>query len=133
MNGLFRIKCPQCGHVLDINGPTPCPKCGAQLAPFGASLKVYRMGSPIGVAVGYGVYINDMPWGHIANKETVTYTLPFGTYKIHMTCGMTRKCKDIIVTLTPEAPAGFLKARIKPGFWTNCIVIEPSNPADMPE
>lgn len=133
MNGNLRIKCTQCGNVYDINGATPCPKCNTVMSPFPGTVQVYRMGSPIGVAAGYGVYINGHPFGHIANTETVTYSLPFGTYTFHMTCGMTRKCTDLTVNLTPETPVGYLKAHIKPGFWTNSIVIEPSNPAEMPQ
>lgn len=131
MNGL-RIKCPQCGKVMDINSPMPCPDCNTPLAAYPGTIQVYRMGSPIGVAAGYGVYINGHPFGHIGNTETVAYTLPFGTYTFHMTCGMTRKCKDITVTITPEAPVAYLKARIKAGFWSNCIIIEPATADQMP-
>lgn len=132
MAGL-RIKCPKCGKVMDITAPTICPGCNTPLQAFPGTIQVYRMGSPIGVANGYGVYINGNPFGHIGNTETVAYTLPFGTYTFHMTCGMIRKCKDITVTITPESPVAFLKGRIKPGFWAHSIVIEQCTAADMPQ
>ncbi len=79
MTGRFRVRCPGCGNVTDINTDIPCPKCGNTLAPMGAEIKLYRMGSPIGVAIGFGVYIDGQPCGHIGNKETVSYSVPFGT------------------------------------------------------
>lgn len=131
MLGRFRVKCPACGHVQDINGSAPC-KCGAQLAPAGAQIKLYRMGSPIGIAIGFGVYIDNQPFGHIGNKETVVYSLPFGTHNIHVTAGASRRCTDMTVTLTPQAPLGCIKAHIKPGFLSNTVVLEPAAPQDMP-
>ena len=81
---------------------------------------------------GFGVYIDGQPCGHIANKETVSYSVPFGTHTVHMTAGMSRKCVDMTVTLTPQAPIGYLKAHIKPGFISNTVVIESALPQDMP-
>ena len=117
MTGRFRVRCPGCGNVTDINTDIPCPK---------------RMGSPIGVAIGFGVYIDGQPCGHIGNKETVSYSVPFGTHNVRMTAGMSRKCVDMTLTLTPQAPVGYLKAHIKPGFISNTVVIEPAMPQDMP-
>ena len=111
MTGRFRVRCSGCGNVTDINTDIPCPKCGNTLAPMGAEIKLYRMGSPIGVAIGFGVYIDGQPCGHIGNKE---------------------KCVDMTLTLTPQAPVGYLKAHIKPGFISNTVVIEPAMPQDMP-
>ena len=132
MTGRFRVRCPKCGNVTDINGNVPCHKCGNPLALAGAEIKLYRMGSPLGVAIGFGVYIDGQPCGHIANKETVSYSVPFGTHTVHMTAGMSRKCVDMTVTLTPQAPIGYLKAHIKPGFISNTVVIESALPQDMP-
>ena len=132
MTGRYRVRCSRCGNVTDINTDIPCPQCGNQLAPMGGEIKLYRMGSPLGVAIGLGVYIDGQPCGHIGNKETVSYTLPFGTHTVHMTAGMSRKCVDMTVTLSPQAPVGYLKAHIKPGFISNTIVIEPALPQDMP-
>ena len=131
MNGRFRIKCPQCGQVQDINGPVPC-KCGAQLVPQQGEIRMYRMGNFWGAAAGFGVYIDEQPFGHIGNRETVAYSLPFGTHRVHVAQGMSRRCSDIMVTLSPETPYAFLKVRIKPGFWTNSFVLEPSSPEEMP-
>ena len=95
MTGRFRVRCPGCGNVTDINTDIPCPK-------------------------------------HIGNKETVSYSVPFGTHNVRMTAGMSRKCVDMTLTLTPQAPVGYLKAHIKPGFISNTVVIEPALPQDMP-
>ena len=99
MTGRFRVRCPGCGNVTDINTDIPCPKCGNTLAPMGAEIKLYRMGSPIGVAIGFGVYIDGQPCGHIGNKETVSYSVPFGTHNVRMTAGMSRKCVDMTLLL----------------------------------
>ena len=84
------------------------------------------------MAIGFGVYIDGQPCGHIGNKETVSYSVPFGTHNVRMTAGMSRKCVDMTLTLTPQAPVGYLKAHIKPGFISNTVVIEPAMPQDMP-
>ena len=133
MSLLLRFKCPSCGAVNDLPVNSNCPKCSEPLAlPGAACVQIYRMGSPIGIAVGYGIYINGEPFGHIGNKESIRIPLPYGTYTFHFTCGMTRKCEDLTVALTPDAPAAYIKARIKPGFWTNKIIAESALPQDMP-
>ena len=129
----LRTKCPQCGKVQDIQGATSCVSCNTQLMPQAGTISVYRKGSPIGAAVGFGVYINDQPFGHIAATESVTFTLPYGTYKFHMTCGATRRCKDLVVTLSPEFPVAYLRAAMKAGFWSNTILIDPMSPEEFPQ
>ena len=130
----LRIKCPHCETVADLpENVNACPKCKNELSPANEGcIRLYRMGSPIGIAVGYGIYINGVPYGHIANKQSLRIPLPYGTYNFHFTCGMTRKCIDVAVTLSPESPVACIKARIVPGFWTNKIVAELADPTTMP-
>ena len=130
----IRVKCSNCGEVLNVTGDCPCPKCGAPIASRNQGfIQIYRMGSPLGIAMGYGIYINGQPFGHLANKESIVIPVPFGSYNIHMTCGATRKCQDLVCTVSPENPACYIKGRIKAGFWTNRILIEPANPQEMPQ
>ncbi|MCQ2466881.1 MAG: hypothetical protein MJ166_05115 [Clostridia bacterium] len=129
----LRFKCASCGNVFDIpGGAATCPKCNTPVNGEMGTIQLYRMGSPIGAAVGIGLYINGAPYGHVANKGMINVMVPYGTYKIHATLGMTRRCKDLEVTLTPEANVCFVKARVKAGFWTNTVIIEPAKPEDMP-
>ena len=130
---LLRQKCATCGEICDAPENGTCPKCKAALnTPTDGYVQVYRMGSPIGIAVGYGMYINGNPVGYIANKQSVRVPLSYGTYTFHFTCGMTRKCEDLTVTISPETSTAYIKARIVPGFWSNKIVIETATEADMP-
>lgn len=130
---LFRVKCSSCGNVCDIASDTVCPKCkNALTIPKDGGVQIYRMGSPVGIAVGYGTYINGQPYGHIGNKESVKIPLAYGTYTFHFTCGMTRKCQDVTVEITPENRFAYIKARIKMGFWTNKIIAELVKLEDMP-
>ena len=130
---MYRMKCPACGKVTDVAADGPCPACKQPMMIWrGGGVQVYRMGSPMGMAVGYGTYINGQPYGHIGNCESVYFPLPFGTYTFHFTCGMTRKCEDVTVTITPEQPFAFVKARIKMGFWANSIVAEQVSQQEMP-
>lgn len=129
----YRLKCPTCQNVMDAAGPTVCPKCGTPVdVNQGGMIQLYRMGSPIGIAVGFGIYINGQPCGHIGNKQSLLIPVPYGTYTLHCTAGMTRRCQDLVVTVTPQAPVVFTKVRIKMGFWTNSLVVEPSTQAEMP-
>lgn len=127
----MRYRCPQ-GHVFNGNETTQiCESCGAplQLNDCGA-IQLYRMGNMMGMAVGMGIYIDDVPYGHIANKESIRIVLPFGPHKIHVTHTSTRACNDPIVTLAPETPVAFMKAHF--GAMGFKIVVEPAKPEEMP-
>ena len=130
----FRVKCPACGEVCDVPEGGRCKKCGAVLSTEGpAMLRLYRMGSPIGVAVGFGIYIDGQPYGHIGNKQTVYIPLPYGAHNLHMTCGMSRKCRDLQMNLTPEDGYWCVKVHMNPGFISNTLVPERADPSTMPE
>lgn len=130
MSQLLRSKCPSCGNVEDIPANGTC-KCGTPLIlPEDGVIQIYRMGSPFGVAVGFGIYINDAPFGHLANASSIRIPVAYGHYKVHITHGMSRKCVDAEFDITPENRYSYLKAHIKMGFISNTIVIE-QVPADQ--
>lgn len=125
-----RYLCPN-RHVFDgSEHETVCRTCGAPL-PKGGYIQMYRMGNYMGVAVGMGIYINDVPCGHIGNKQSLRINVPFGSHKVHVTHTTTRKCNDPVFTVTPEAPVVWCKAHFsKAGF---AITVEPASPDTMPE
>lgn len=128
----YRIKC-NCGHVQDAFAGGVCPQCKQPINfPQGGMIYLYRKGSPLGVAGGFGIYINGTPLGLIGNKQTVAIPVGFGTYNLHVACGMNRRCKDLAINITPENPIAYAKVYMKPGFWTNSFVVEPSTQAEMP-
>lgn len=128
----FRIKC-NCGLVQDAAAGAVCPQCKQPINfPQGGMIYLYRKGSPMGVAGGFGIYINGVPLGLIANKQTVAIPVGFGTYNLHVAAGMNRKCKDLAINITPEHPIAYAKVYMKPGFWTNSFVVEPSTQEEMP-
>lgn len=130
----FRVKCPGCGEVKDILSSGSCPKCGAMLnVNQPGMLKIYRMGNFVGSAVGYGIYLNDQPCGHIGDRQTVMIPLPYGTYKLHMTAGMTRRCSDLTFTVSPEDRLICVKVHLRMGFIQNTLVPERVDPGTMPE
>ncbi len=133
MAKLLRVKC-SCGNVSNALPGAVCSKCGKPLefSPNGL-LRLYRKGSPLGVAVGFGIYLNGEPYGHIGNKETVDFPLPYGQYRLHVAQGMNRGCTDLIIDLNPQNRVACCKVWIKPGFWTNSFVLEPAHPSEMPE
>lgn len=126
----LRVKCPNCREVTNIPvGNNTCPKCkNAIPISNDACIFLYRQGSPYGVAGGFGLYINGEPFGHIGNKETLCIPLPYGTYNLHCAVGMSRSCKDLQITLTPQCRQAYAKMHIRPGFWANSFVIEPMDP-----
>ncbi len=130
MSAKIRMKCPHCNEVFNLApGNSICPKCRQSVETnTEANIYLYRQGSPYGVAGGFGIYINGNPAGHIGNRELLRFPLPYGTYNIHCAVGMSRKCRDMQVTLTPESNVAYLKVYIKPGFWANSFVIEPVDP-----
>ena len=131
---MYRAVCPACGRAVNIPNDGPCPHCGSQITlPRGGLLKIYRMGNFIGVAAACSIYLNNTPYGHIGNKETVQIPLPYGSYLVHMAQGLSRKCNDPTVTLSPQDPVACLKMHIRVGAFVNSMILEPADPASMPE
>ena len=130
----YRIRCPRCGEVADYQTDGYCAKCGTplHLEELPGMIQIYRMGSPLGVAVGFGIYIDEVPYGYVGNRETVKIRVPMGRHLVHVAQGMSRRCKDIAVTLSPAAPNGYLKVHMRMGFVSNTFIIEPANPSEMP-
>lgn len=128
----MRVKC-NCGHVLNAMPGNVCPKCHQPLAfPTEGMIHLYRKGSPYGIAGGFGIYLNGEAMGYIGNKETVNIPVNYGTYTLHVAVGMSRKCRDLVVEITSDNTVGYAKVYIKPGFWANQFVIEPSVREEMP-
>ncbi|MBR3300500.1 MAG: zinc ribbon domain-containing protein [Clostridia bacterium] len=125
-----RYLCPN-GHVTDGNeGMTNCPKCGAPL-PRGGYIQIYRMGNYMGMAVGMGIYLNNVPCGHLGNKKSIRLSVPYGAHMLHMTHTATRVCNDPVFNITPEYPYVWCKARfVSAGFQ---IRIDPASPDSMPQ
>lgn len=124
-----RYRCPN-GHVFDGNdAQTVCPTCGAPLQK-GGYIQIYRMGNYMGMAVGMGLYIDDIPCGHVGNKQSIRVSVPYGSHKVHMTHTTTRACNDPICTVTPQYPYVYCKARFAAGGFR--IAIEPASPSEMP-
>ena len=126
----LRIKCPNCKKVENApNGTVFCTNCGTRVVPeAGGTLYLYRQGSPIGIAGGFGIYINGEPYGHIGNRELLRIPLPYGTYNLHCAAGMNRECTDMIITFTPQANVTYIKVSMKMGAWTNKFILEPVDP-----
>lgn len=130
MAAKIRILCPHCGKAENIQAVgAVCPACKQPLdTNEEGNIYIYRQGSPYGIAGGFGIYLNNQPYGYIGNKELLRIPLKYGTYNIHCAVGMSRKCRDMVVVLSPENPVAFTKVYIKPGFWTNSFVVEPVDP-----
>ncbi|MBQ7444795.1 MAG: zinc-ribbon domain-containing protein [Clostridia bacterium] len=125
-----RYRCPS-GHV--FNG-TPdqekCPTCQALLEK-GGYIQVYRMGHMAGAAVGMGIYVDEQPYGHLANKESVRISVPYGAHQLHITHTTTRDSTRPTLFISSSTPYVFCKAHFaRGGFF---IAIEESDPADMPK
>jgi hypothetical protein len=120
--------------VLNALPGSNCPKCGKPLVfPGDALISLYRKGNFYGVAGGFGLYLNGEPMGYIGNRETVRIPVSYGTYTLHVAVGMSRKCNDMQITLTPQNRFAYAKVWIKPGFWANSFVIEPATLEEMPQ
>ena len=130
MAAKIRIKCPLCNEANNVHSVNdPCPKCHKPLnIEEEGSIYIYRQGSPYGLAGGFGLFLNGQSYGFIGNKELLRIPVKFGTYNIHSAVGMSRKCRDLEVTVSPENPAVYTKVYIKPGFWANSFVVEYVDP-----
>lgn len=128
----IRYKC-SCGAVLDMKEGQTCSKCGKPLDENCGYYKLYRVGSPMGIAAGFGIYIDGEPYGHIGNKQTCWIRLPFGKHNVHIAAGMSRKCTDMTFELSPSHPLECAKVHMRVGAFTNSFVIEPAQNADVPD
>ena len=129
----YRVKCPKCGNVQNLIAPAPCAKCGEPLElEQPGLLGIYRMGNFVGAAAGFGIYLDGQPYGQIGNQESLYLPLPYGEYKLHIVCGMNRKCNGPVIKLSPEDPFVCVKVHINMGFIQNKLVIERADPSTMP-
>ncbi len=125
----IRYRCAN-GHVFDSGrAAASCPTCGAPL-PAGGTIQIYRMGNIMGAAVGMGVYVNDIPYGHLGNKQSIRISVPYGAHRIHVTHTTTRKCNDPVFTVSPEFPYAWCKAHFSRGGFS--ITVEQADPREMP-
>lgn len=132
MSKYLRLKCT-CGKVINGFNGSVCPSCNRPFdIPAEGMIHLYRKGSPLGIVNGFSVYINGESYGAIGNKETINIPVKYGSYRLHVACGMNRRCNDIIINITPQTPVGYMKVWMKPGFWTNSFVLEPSTRDEMP-
>ncbi len=130
----YRVKCPNCGEALNLQESGPCKKCSTMIdVDQPGTIALYRMGNMMGVANAFSIYVNETPYGHIGNKETLYFPLPYGDYKFHIACGMNRKCNDPIIKLSEDDPFVCLKVHMKMGFIQNSFIIERADPSTMPE
>ena len=126
----MRYRCPA-GHVFNADENAQlCTECGQplQLGNCGA-IHLYRMGNPSGAMYGMGIYVDGVPYGHIACTESVRVVVPFGQHKIHMTLATNRRCNDPVVNITPQAPVVYCKARMS--FWGK-LIVEEADPSTFP-
>lgn len=128
----IRFKCPACQTVADVTNDAGCSKCGAPNVP-GGYIKMYRMGSAYGVAMPFGIYIDNEPCGYIGNKQTCWIRVPYGTHRVHIAAAANRKCDDVMITILPEHPLEAIKVYMKPGFWTNSFHVISANPSEVPD
>ncbi|MBQ7340873.1 MAG: hypothetical protein IJW41_05190 [Oscillospiraceae bacterium] len=130
MAAKVRIKCPKCGEVENYRDDNVnCVKCKSPIdLSEGGNIYLYRQGSPFGIAGGFGIYLNNDPYGYIANRELIRMPLPYGTYNLHVAVGMNRRCHDVEITLSPENKDVYMKVYMKPGFISNTFVLVPVDP-----
>ncbi len=133
MAAKYRVKCPHCGEIINLAGSGACPKCKTLIdVNQPGSISLYRMGNFVGSANAFSIYINNVPFGHIGNRESLIFPLPFGEYQMHIACGMNRKCNDPVIRLTQEDPHVCLKVHMKMGFIQNSFILERVDPSTMP-
>ena len=126
----LRHRC-QNGHVTDgPEGQTSCPKCGAPYVP-GGIIHMYRMGNMMGMAVGMGIYLNGVEYGHLGNKQSIRISVPYGQYKVHVVHTATRSCNDPVFMITPQTPYVCCKASFTNAGWA--INVQQVSPDDMPK
>ena len=121
----IRTRCSHCGNIIDVNGQNDmCNHCNnvVTLCEDGG-IEVFREGRFSGSMNAMGLYINGQPFGLIGNGESVRIPLPYGTYNIHCTLGMIRRCDDLQVAIAPENRYACITAKIKTGFWVSKIVL----------
>lgn len=126
MSAKIRVKCPHCKEANNVHSLEElCSKCHQPLDSGDEGwLYIYRQGSPYGIAGGFGLFLNGESYGYIGNKELLRIPVKYGSYNIHSAVGMSRKCRDLQVAITPEHPVAYTKVYIKPGFWANSFVVE---------
>ena len=137
MSTLLRFKCPKCGRVQDVPGNGPCRKCGVMITlPPDGVIQIYRMGSPLGMALKMKIFLNDILLGYIGNTESIRIPVPYGHYKMYMRMPRKGLHKSYGAVqefdITPANRFVFFKARSVPGNMTNTTYMEPVTADQMP-
>ncbi|MBR6094999.1 MAG: hypothetical protein IKP92_08275 [Lachnospiraceae bacterium] len=106
----YRYRC-SCGNVFD-NAETSavCPKCQKENSTDGCGIvQLYRLGNYVGCAVKMGLFVDEQPYGAIANKGNIKLVIPYGEHQLEATLRRTKTLKKPVVNLTPEQPEAYYK------------------------
>jgi len=128
----YRYRCA-CGNVYDSPDQySVCPTCQRQNSTENCGIvQIYRMGNYAGMAVGMGLYVDQQPYGHVANKGSVKLVVPYGQHQLHATLSTCRKSNNPIITLTPQSPECYFK--ISMPFFGGILNFNLATKDSMPE
>jgi len=128
----YRYRCV-CGKVYDnAEQSAICPDCQRQNSTENCGIvQIYRMGNYSGMAVGMGLYVDNQPYGHVANKGSIKLVVPYGVHQLHATLSTIRKSNNPTVTLSPETPEAYYKMTMP--FFGGIVNFNPVAKETMPE
>ncbi len=133
----LRVLCSSCNAVNETTGggSINCSQCGRPFTlPVEGVIRLYRMGSPMGMAVGFGIYIDDKPCGYIGNTESLSIPIGPGRHTLYMRMrGQPTRSEVTTFTVTPTDRVFCFKVHIKTGFWKGTLVIERVRDSEMPQ
>jgi hypothetical protein len=109
----YRYRC-SCGHVYDNAGTSAaCPKCKQENSTEGCGIaQIYRLGNYVGSLVKMGLYVDEEPYGYIANRGSIKLVIPYGEHQLSATLNRTKTPKPPVINLTPEQPEVYYKTAI---------------------
>lgn len=128
----YRYLCQKCNSLYTTTTEGAACGCGAVQDMNGyGSITLYRMGSPLGVAVPMDIHFNGTGYGSLVNKECVKIFVPYGNYTVHVAHGMNRKCNDLTFNISESNKEAYVKAALKAGLFTNKIQLTECSASDL--
>ena len=127
----YRFKC-ECGKLYDSNDESmACPSCQKENSTEGFGIiQLNRPSNYIGCLIKMNIFIDDQPYGPLADSSSIKLVVPYGTHKLRTNMSTVKRCKDQELILSAEEPVAYFKTGVD--FFGTQINISPSTKEKMP-
>ena len=128
----YRFKC-DCGKMYDsAETSMACPSCKKENSTEGNGvIQIHRVSNYSGAFNAMNIFIDEQPFGTLADGLSVKFVVPYGTHKYRATLFTVKKSDQPEVTLSAESPEAYIKTEVD--FFGTKIHAKTSEKEKMPK